>query len=241
MRRANLLQGVTHEESDMTRMILGRKIGMTQIFEEDGRRIPVTVVRVDPNFVLRKKTADSSDGYDAIVLATDPAVRQEKDGQVRYRGLSSAEVGVFEKRGIAPQRVIRELRLKNGAQLANFEEGQALGVDVFQQGDIVDVAGAAKGRGFAGVMKRHNFAGMKMSHGVHESHRGGGSIGSSATPGRTYRGFKMAGQLGNHRVTIQNLRIVRVLTEDNAILIKGAIPGSTNTLVEITNAVKKSR
>lgn len=225
----------------MSRMLVGRKIGMTQIFEEDGRRIPVTVVRVDPNIILRKKTTDSADGYNAIVLATDPAVRQEKDGQVRYRGLTAAEVGVFEKAGIAPQRVVRELRIRKETDMANFEQGQALTVEVFHQGDIVDVAGDAKGRGFAGVMKRHNFGGMKMSHGVHETHRGGGSIGSAATPGRTYRGFKMAGQLGNHRTTVQNLRVVRVLPEDNAILIKGAIPGSLNSIVEITNAVKKAR
>lgn len=225
----------------MSRMLIGRKIGMTQIFEEDGRRIPVTVIRVDPNIVLRKKTADSVDGYNSIVIATDPATRQEKDGQVRYRGLTRADVGTFTKAGVAPQRVIRELRLRNAAALEKFEQGQELTVELFSKGDIIDVAGLAKGRGFAGVMKRHNFAGMKASHGVHESHRGGGSVGSSATPGRTYRGFKMAGQLGNHRTTIQNLKIVRILPEDNVILVKGSVPGSFNSLVEITNAVKKAR
>lgn len=224
----------------MTRMILGRKIGMTQIFDEEGHRIPVTVVRVDPNYVLRKKTADSTDGYDALVLATTPAARQERDGQVRFRGLNKSDVGAFEKAGIAPQRVIRELRLLKAGLIDQYEVGQALNADVFTEGELVDVSGNAKGRGFAGVMKRHNFAGMKASHGVQSGHRKAGSIGNSATPGRTFRGFKMAGQLGNHRTTVQNLRVVRVLPEENAILIKGAIPGSTNSLIEVRNAVKRS-
>lgn len=225
----------------MTRMLVGRKIGMTQIFDEAGRSIPVTVVRVEPNYVIRKKTTDSADGYNAIQIATEPAARQEKDGQVRYRGLTRAQVGVFNKAGVEPQRIIRELRFKKAEDAGKYEEGQVLTVELFKKGDIIDVAGLAKGRGYAGVMKRHNFAGMKMSHGVHESHRGAGSIGSSATPGRTWRGFKMAGQLGNHRTTIQNLRVAGVLPEDNAILIKGSVPGSFNGLVEITNAMKKQR
>lgn len=225
----------------MTRMLVGRKIGMTQIFDEAGRSIPVTVVRVEPNYIIRKKTSDSIDGYNAVQIATEPAVRQEKEGQVRFRGLTRAQVGVFNKAGIAPQRIIREMRFKKAADADKYEEGQILTVELFKKGDIVDAAGLAKGRGFAGVMKRHNFAGMKMSHGVHESHRGGGSIGSSATPGRTWRGFKMAGQLGNHRTTIQNLRVAGIIVEDNLILIKGSVPGSFNGLVEITNAMKKQR
>lgn len=225
----------------MTRMLLGRKIGMTQVFAEDGRRIPVTVIRVDPNYVLRKKTADSADGYDALVLATSPAVRQERDGQVRYRGLNKSDLGVFEKAGIEPQRVIREVRLTKQGQIDQYEVGQALGADVFTQGERVDVSGNAKGRGFAGVMKRHNFAGMKASHGVQDGHRKAGSIGNSGTPGRTFRGFKMAGQLGNHRTTVQNLRVIQILPEENAILIKGAIPGATNSLVEIRSAIKSAR
>lgn len=225
----------------MSRMLLGRKIGMTQVFEEDGRRVPVTVVQIDPNYVLRKKTADSADGYDAVVLATTPATRQEKDGEVRYRGLNKSDLGLFKDSGIEPQRVIRELRLKKAGKIDQYELGQALTADLFKEGDVVDVSGTAKGRGFAGVMKRHNFAGMKASHGVQGGHRGGGSIGNSATPGRTFRGFKMAGQLGNHRSTTQNLRVIRVLEEDNALLIKGAIPGSTNSLVEIRDAIKSAR
>lgn len=224
----------------MTRMLLGRKIGMTQIFAEDGRRIPVTVIRVDPNIVVRTKTDNGPDGYNAVVLATTPAIKQEKDGNVRFRGLNKADVGTFDKAGIAPQRVVRELRLASAAAAEQYEVGQELTAELFQEGEIIDVAGLAKGRGYAGVMKRHNFHGMKMSHGVHESHRGAGSVGSSATPGRTWRGFKMAGQLGNHRVTTQNLKVVRVLAEDNAILIKGSVPGGNGALIEIRNAVKKS-
>lgn len=225
----------------MTRMLIGRKIGMTQVFEQDGRRVPVTVVKIDPNYVLRKKTADSADGYDAVVLATSPAVRQEKDGEVRYRGLNKADLGLFEKAGIDPQRVVRELRIKKADKLDQYELGQAINADLFKEGDVVDVSGRAKGRGYAGVMKRHNFGGMKASHGVQGGHRAAGSIGNSATPGRTFRGFKMPGQLGNHRATTLNLRVVRVLAEDNALLIKGALPGSTNSVVEIRDAIKSAR
>lgn len=225
----------------MARMLLGRKIGMTQIFEENGKRIPVTVVQLAPNYVVRTKTADGKDGYNAIQIATEPATRQEKDGNVRYRGLTRSQVGAFKAAGVEPQRFVREVRLKNADEVAKFEVGQALNADLFKVGEIIDVAGTSKGRGYAGVMKRHNFGGFKMSHGVHESHRGGGSIGTSATPSRVLKGRKMAGQYGNVRVTVQNLKIVRILEEDNAILIKGAIPGATNALVEITNAIKKSK
>lgn len=225
----------------MSRMLLGRKIGMTQVFEEDGRRIPVTVVQIDPNYVLRKKTVDSADGYDAVVLATTPAARQEKNGEVRYRGLNKSDLGLFADSGIEPQRVIRELRFKKPGKIDQYELGQVLGADLFKEGDVIDVSGIAKGRGYAGVMKRHNFGGMKASHGVQGGYRGGGSIGNSATPGRTFRGFKMPGQLGNHRSTTLNLRVIRVLEEDNALLIKGAIPGSTNSLIEIRDAIKSSR
>ena len=148
---------------------------------------------------------------------------------------------MFKGAGIEPQRVVRELRAANAQDIAQYEVGQALNADLFKVGDIIDVAGISKGRGYAGVMKRHNFSGFKMSHGVHESHRGGGSIGTSATPSRVLRGRKMSGQYGNSRVTIQNLRVVRILEEDNAILIKGAIPGATNALVEIKNSIKKSK
>lgn len=225
----------------MARMLIGRKIGMTQIFEENGKRIPVTVVQLAPNYVVRTKTAEGKDGYNAIQIATEPAVRQEKDGSVRYRGLTRSQVGAFKAAGLEPQRFVRELRLKTAADVAKYEVGQALNADLFKVGDVVDVAGISKGRGYAGVMKRHNFGGFKMSHGVHESHRGGGSIGTSATPSRVLKGVRMAGQYGNVRVTVQNLKVVRVLEEDNAILIKGAIPGSFNALVEITNSVKRSK
>lgn len=225
----------------MARMLLGRKIGMTQIFDQNGKRIPVTVVQFQPNYVVRKKSVDGKDGYNAIQIATEGATRQEKDGQVRFRGLTRGQVGVFKAAGIAPQRFVRELRFKKAAELDAFEVGQALNADLFKVGDIIDAAGISKGRGYTGVMKRHNFGGFKMSHGVHESHRGGGSIGTSATPSRVLKGVRMAGQHGNVRVTVQNLKVVRVLEEDNAILIKGAIPGAMNSLVEITNAIKKSK
>ena len=225
----------------MSKLLLGRKIGMTQIFEADGRRVPVTVIEVKPNVVIGKKSDADKDGYNAVRIATDKADRQEKDGDVRYRGMTKAEVGVFAKVGLEPMRTIRELRLRNAAALEGFEIGQQLAVDIFQKGDFVDVVGTSKGRGFTGVMKRHNFAGFKMSHGVHESHRGGGSIGASADPARVFRGTKMAGHHGNTRVTTQNLRVAGVIPEDGVILIRGAVPGAINSLVEIHNAVKKGR
>lgn len=225
----------------MSRMLLGRKIGMTQVFAEDGRRVPVTVVQVEPNVVIGTKSAEAQDGYNAVKIAFEQAVKQEKDGSVRYRGLNKAQVGEFEKAGVAPRRFVREIRLRNADELGNFEVGKELDVSLFAAGDSVDVSGTSKGRGFSGVMKRHNFAGFKASHGVHESYRGGGSIGASADPARVFRGTKMAGRYGGKRITTQNLRVVRVIPEDNIILIRGAVPGAVRGLVEIRGAVKKRR
>lgn len=225
----------------MTRMLLGRKLGMTQIFAEDGRRIPVTAVQVEPNVVIGTKSEEGNDGYNAVKIGFERAVKQEKDGNIRYRGLNKAQVGEFEKAGVEPRRFVREIRLRNAGELKDFEIGKELDVTTFAQDDVVDVSGTSKGRGFAGVMKRHNFAGFKASHGVHESYRGGGSIGASADPARVFRGMKMAGRYGGKRITTQNLRVVRVIAEDNILLIRGSVPGAVRGLVEIRGAIKKRR
>ncbi|MFU8802327.1 MAG: 50S ribosomal protein L3, partial [Bradymonadaceae bacterium] len=164
----------------------------------------------------------------------------EKEGtEPRWR-LNKPRVGVFLKAGLdAPRRHLREFRVAE-SELDNYEVGKALTAEEFAVGDWVDVTGTSKGKGFSGVMKRHNFAGGKATHGVHEAYRHGGSIGMSATPSRVQRGKKMAGQLGNAIVTIQNLRVLQVLPEDNALLIKGAIPGPNGGIVTIKTAVKKA-
>jgi large subunit ribosomal protein L3 len=223
----------------MGKMILGRKLGMTQVFADDGKRIPVTVVKVGPMTVIEKKSAAGKDGYAAIKVGFEDADRQEKDGNVRFRGITKAEVGVFTKAGIdAPKRIVREFRVTE-AELDQYEVGQVLDHSMFQAGQFIDVEGTSKGRGFTGVMKRHNFHGFKASHGVHESYRGGGSIGTSATPSRVFKGKKMPGQHGSSRVTTQNLRLHQVLEDDSLYLIKGAVPGHNGALVAIKKAIKK--
>ncbi len=224
----------------MSKMILGRKLGMTQIFEEDGRQIPVTVVQVGPMVVVAKKTGAGTDGYAAVKVGFEDATKQTKGDDVRWRGLTKADVGVFAKAGIeVPKRIVREFRVFE-KDLEKYEIGQELNHEMFAEGDVVDVSGISKGRGFTGVMKRHNFAGFKASHGVHESYRGGGSIGMSADPSRVHKGTKMPGQHGSARNTIQNLKIVRVDADDSLYLIKGAIPGPTGALVEVRPSVKRT-
>ena len=224
-----------------TRMILGRKVGMTQIFREDGVCIPVTVVKVGPMTVVAKKSEAGKDGYAAVKFGFEDATRQEKDGKVRYRGVTKADAGVFAKAGIdAPKRILREQRVRE-EELDEYEVGQVLDFSVFRKGDVVDVTGTSKGKGFAGVMKRHNFRGFKASHGVHESYRGGGSIGMSADPARVFKGTKMPGRMGNARVTTQNLKIVEVIEEDGLYLIEGAVPGPKTGVIMVRNAAKKHR
>jgi large subunit ribosomal protein L3 len=225
----------------MNRMILGRKIGMSQIFTEGGKRIPVTVVQVGPMTIIGKKSTDGKDGYNAVKVGFEPAARQEKDGNVRYRGLTKAEVGVFKHADIeTPFRIVREFHCSD-AQLASYEVGSTIDHSAFREGEFVDVSATSKGKGTAGVMKRHNFSGFKASHGVHETHRGSGSVGASAYPARTFPGTRMAGRMGNERVTVQNLKLVQIDTEDGLFLIQGAVPGGRNALVRITPALKKNQ
>lgn len=220
--------------------LIGKKVGMTQLFDEAGNRVPVTVVHVGGNVVVQKKSVEGKDGYSALKLGYGDVHQHVKEGtEPRWR-LSRPEVGVFAKAGIAaPKRHVKEIRVRE-TELQNYEVGQELGPQVFAVGEFVDATGTSKGRGYTGVMKRHNFGGMKASHGVHEFYRHGGSIGASAWPSRVFKGKKMAGQHGNARVTVQNLKIVGVLPEDQCILVKGAIPGPNGGVVLLRQAIKKT-
>ena len=207
----------------MTKGILGHKIGMTQLFSENGEVVPVTVVQAEPNVVLQKKTLEN-DGYEAIQIGFSDE---------RGSRTNKAMKGHAEKAETAPKRYVREFR---NAVLDEYEVGQEISVDVFQSGDKIDVTGTSKGKGFQGVIKRHNQARGPMSHGS-RFHRGPGSIGS-VDAARVFKGTKLPGQMGAVQVTIQNLEIVSVDVERNLLLIKGNIPGSKKGLVKITTAVK---
>ena len=206
----------------MTKGILGRKVGMTQIFDESGLLIPVTVIEVQPNVVLQVKTVET-DGYNAVQVGFDDK-REVLSNQ--------AEKGHVNKANTAPKRFIRELR---DAELG--EVGTELTVELFEQGDIVDVTGTTKGKGYQGPIKRHNQSRGPETHGS-RYHRRPGAMSNSATPGRVRKGKKLAGQMGGDQVTIQNLEIVQVDSERNAILVKGNVPGAKKSLVEIKSAVK---
>jgi large subunit ribosomal protein L3 len=208
----------------MKKGLIGIKLGMTQIFVEDGRRIPVTVVEAGPCVVVQKKTVEK-DGYSAIQVgfAAKDAARAKRPLLGHCKG---AGQGVF--------RYLRELRLDDADQ---FQIGDTLGADIFAAGDIIDVTGTSIGKGYQGVVKRWGFKGGRSTHGS-RFHRAPGSIGCSATPSRVFKNKKMPGQLGNERVTVQKLQVVRVDAADNLLLIKGAVPGSTNGLVLIKNSIK---
>jgi large subunit ribosomal protein L3 len=206
--------------------LLGRKVGMTQIFNENGDLIPVTVVEAGPCVVLQKKTQEN-DGYYAVQLGFS----DKKKTRVK-----KTEAGHSEKAKTAAKRFVRELRLDEKS-IANFEVGQVLTADLLKAGDKIDVIGVSIGKGFQGVMKRHNFAGARHSHN-HEFFRHGGSIGMRSTPGKVFKNKKMPGQMGNERVTIQNLAVAAVEADKNFVLIKGAVPGAKNGYVTIQSSVK---
>ena len=205
--------------------ILGKKIGMTQIFE-DGKVVPVTVIEAGPNFVLQTKTAEK-DGYVAIQVGFD---------EKREKNTTKPLMGIFNKAGVKPQRFVKEFRVES---VDAYALGQEIKVDVLANAEFVDITGTSKGKGTAGVMKRHNFGGNRATHGVSRNHRLGGSIGNSSTPGEVYKGRKMAGRLGNEKVTVQNLKVVRVDVENNLLLVKGAVPGAKNGYLTIKAALKK--
>ena len=205
--------------------ILGNKLGMTQVFDENNRVVPVTVVKAGPCVVTQVRT-EEVDGYSAVQLAF---------GAIDPRKVNKPTSGHFAKAGVTPRRHIVELRIPNAA---DYSVGQELGVDVFADGTFVDVTGTSKGKGYAGVMKRHGFKGQGASHGTQAVHRRPGSIGGCATPGRVFKGMRMAGRMGSDRVTTQNLTVHKVDTEAGILLIKGAIPGRKGGLVVVRTAVK---
>ena len=208
--------------------ILGTKLGMTQVFDENNRVVPVTVVKAGPNVVTQIRT-QAADGYDAVQLAF---------GAIDPRKVNKPVSGQFAKAGVTPRRHIAELRLADADAAADYEVGQELGADVFEAGNFVYVTGISKGKGYAGVMKRHGFAGLGASHGAQAVHRAPGSIGGCATPGRVFKGVRMAGRMGSDKVTTQNLSVFKVDADAGVILIKGAIPGRKGGLVMVRTAVK---
>ena len=205
--------------------ILGTKLGMTQVFDENNRVVPVTVVRAGPCVVTQIRTQEN-DGYTAVQLAF---------GAIDPRKVNKPETGHFSKAGSTPRRHLVELRT---ADAGEYQLGQEVTAGVFEAGAVVDVVGTSRGKGTAGVMKRHGFHGLGASHGVQRKHRSPGSIGGCATPGRVFKGLKMAGRMGNERVTTQNLKVHRVDADTNLILIKGAVPGPKGGLVLIKGAAK---
>ncbi|MBO5713606.1 MAG: 50S ribosomal protein L3 [Clostridia bacterium] len=209
----------------MNKAIIGKKLGMTQIFSPDGKVIPVTVVEAGPCPVVQIKTVEK-DGYEAVKLGF---------GEVKESALNKPEAGQFKKAGVAPQKVLKEFRLDN---VASYEMGQTVTVDTFKVGDKVDVVGTSKGHGFSGVIKRWNQHKLMASHGVGPVHREVGSMGANSSPSRVFKNKHMPGQFGNERVTVQNLEIVKVDTARNALLIKGAIPGAVGGIVTVVDSVK---
>jgi large subunit ribosomal protein L3 len=207
-----------------TKGLLGEKLGMTQLFVET-LAVPVTVIKAGPCVVTQIKT-EEADGYAAVQLAY---------GDQRPRNVNKPMKGHFDKAGVEGGRHLVELRTDDAA---TYESGQQLTVDMFAAGDIVDVVGVSKGKGFSGVMKRHGMAGLKGSHGVHKKHRAPGAIGACATPSRVFKGMRMAGQHGNQRITVLNLEVVQSDPERNLLLVRGAIPGAPGGLVMVRSAVK---
>ena len=205
--------------------LLGTKLGMTQVWDEDNRLIPVTVVKADSNVITQLRSADV-DGYTAVQIGF---------GQIDPRKVTKPLAGHFEKAGVTPRRHVVELRT---ADADSYELGQELSVELFETGQKVDVVGTTKGKGFAGVMKRHGFAGVSASHGAHKNHRKPGSIGGASTPGRVFRGQRMAGRMGAVQQTTLNLTVHAVDTENSLLLIKGAVPGARGSVVLVRSAVK---
>lgn len=206
--------------------LLGTKLGMTQLWDENNRVIPVTVVAAGPCVVTQVRTTDG-DGYNAVQLGF---------GAIKAKKVTKPSAGHFEKAGVTPRKHLVEIRTTDADQ---YQLGQELGADTFEAAEVLDVTGVTKGKGTAGVMKRHGFGGLRATHGVHRKHRSPGSIGGCATPGRVFKGLRMAGRMGNERQTVQNLTVHSVDTERGLILIKGAIPGAKGGLVVLRSAAKK--
>ncbi len=212
--------------SNNVKGLLGEKLGMTQVWDENNKVVPVTVVKAGPSVVTQVRTPDT-DGYSAVQIAF---------GAIDPRKVNKPDTGHFAKAGVTPRRHVVEVRTPDASE---YTLGQELTADIFVAGQSVDVVGTSKGKGFAGVMKRHGFHGLSSSHGVKRKHRSAGSIGGCATPGRVFKGMKMPGRMGGIRQTTQNLKIQAVDTERGLILLKGAVPGPKGGLVFIHTAAKE--
>lgn len=209
--------------------LIGKKLGMSQIFDEHGNVIPVTVIKAGPCYVVQKKSAEK-EGYNAVQIGFDEVIKVQR--------VNKPEAGHFKKADLTPTRVLKEFKA-TPEDLETNEVGSIFSVDIFEPGDFVDITGTSKGKGFAGVMKRHGFGGAPATHGSHEAFRHGGSIGQNMTPGRTMKGKKMPGHMGAKKVTVQNLKIVDVRGDVNLLLVEGAIPGPAKGYVVIRRAIKK--
>lgn len=208
--------------------IIGKKIGMTRIFDENGYTVPVTIIQAGPCKVIEKRTLEKN-GYVALQLGYI-----EKPERLSSKPI----LGQFKKINVNPFRIVKEIRVSS--EIADkFNIGDDIKADIYKTGDWVDVIGRSKGRGFAGVIKRHGFGGSKDSHGAHEYFRHGGSIGQNMTPGHSFKGIKMPGHYGNEQITAQNLKVIKVIPDENIILVKGAIPGFNNSIVTIRWSSKK--
>jgi len=205
--------------------LLGVKLGMTQVWDANGKLVPVTAIKVDPNVVTQIRTAEK-DGYEAVQIAA---------GAIDPRKVTKPLAGHFEKAGVTPRRHVVEIRT---ADAASYALGQELDVTTLEAGSLVDVVGTSKGKGTAGVMKRHNFKGVSASHGSHRNHRKPGSIGASSTPSRVFKGMRMAGRMGAERVTVLGLKLQSVDAERGILLVKGAVPGAKGRLVYVRTSVK---
>ena len=210
--------------------LIAKKIGMTQLFQEDGTRVPVTVLEAKGNVVTAHRT-DERDGYTALQIGF---------GEQKASRMTKPQLGHFAKSEVSPMKKVRELRVATD-KLEAHPVGSEVELDaVFEEGAVVDVTGTSKGKGFQGVIKRHNMRGEKRTHGQHEVYRHGGSIGCRLTPGRVLKGKRMAGQMGNERVTVQNLKIVKVMKDEGLILVSGPIPGGKNGIVTVRHSVKSA-
>ena len=217
----------THSQGSAIKGILGKKLGMTQVFDANNKMVPVTVVEAGPCVVTQVRTPEV-DGYSAVQIAF---------GAIDPKKISKPLAGHYAKAGVTPRRSVAELRTTNAS---SYTVGQEIGANVFEAGEMVDATGTSTGKGTAGVMKRHGFGGIGASHGVDRKHRMPGSIGACSTPGRVFSGMRMAGHMGAERVTTQNLLVHSVDAEKNLLLIKGSIPGPDGQLVFIRSAAKKA-
>ncbi|ALX05669.1 MULTISPECIES: 50S ribosomal protein L3 [Aeromicrobium] len=209
------------------RGLLGRKLGMTQVWDDEGKIVPVTVLAAETNVVTQIRTAET-DGYTAVQIGF---------GEIDGRKITKPQAGHFAKAGVTPRRHVVEIRTE---AIGDYTLGQEISPEIFAAGDEVDVTATSKGKGFAGVMKRHGFAGVSASHGAHRNHRKPGSIGACATPGRVFKGLRMAGHMGAETVTTQNLTVHAVDVAKGVILVKGAVPGPKGGLVVVRSAVKSA-